>query len=153
MAQQDTVFSGSIPLLYDRYIGPALMAPYARDLTARLSTLQTGTVLETAAGTGIVTEALAQGLPGVSIVATDLNQPMLDHAAAKPALSRVRFRQADAGQLPFDDERFDALVCQFGVMFFPDLFPRQSWQGCHGAIRSMGPGSWSGRRMDIATRR
>lgn len=120
MAQQDTVFSGSIPLLYDRYIGPALMAPYARDLAARLSALQTGTLLETAAGTGVVTEALVQGLPGVSIVATDLNQPMLDHAAAKPALARVRFRQADAGQLPFDDECFDALVCQFGVMFFPD---------------------------------
>jgi SAM-dependent methyltransferase len=120
MAQQDTVFGGSIPLIYDRYIGPALMAPYARDLAARLSPLRTGTLLETAAGTGIVTEALAQALPGVTIVATDLNQPMLDHAAAKPALSHVRFRQADAAQLPFDSESFDALVCQFGAMFFPD---------------------------------
>jgi SAM-dependent methyltransferase len=120
MARQDTVFSGSIPLLYDHYVGPAVMAPYARDLAARLSPMRTGKLLETAAGTGIVTEALAQALPGVAIVATDLNQPMLDHAATKPVLSHVRFHQADAMQLPFDDESFDALVCQFGAMFFPD---------------------------------
>ncbi len=120
MAQQDTVFSGSIPQLYDQYMGPAFMAPYARHLAARLSFLRTGALLETAAGTGIVTEALAHALPGVSIVATDLNQPMLDHAATKPALSRVQFRQADAAKLPFDNEAFDAVVCQFGAMFFPD---------------------------------
>jgi SAM-dependent methyltransferase len=118
--QQDTVFSGSIPQLYDQYIAPAMMAPYARDLAARLSPMRTGTLLETAAGTGIVTEALAQALPGVTIVATDLNQPMLDHAATKPGLSRVQFRQADAAKLPFDNEAFDAVVCQFGAMFFPD---------------------------------
>ncbi len=120
MAQQDTVFSGSIPHLYDQHIGPTLMVPYANDLAARLTSLRTGTLLETAAGTGIVTEALAQALPGVTIVATDLNQPMLDHAATKPALARVQFRQADASQLPFDNASFDALVCQFGAMFFPD---------------------------------
>jgi SAM-dependent methyltransferase len=120
MAQQDTVFGGSIPQLYDQHMGPAFMAPYARDWAARLAYLRTGTLLETAAGTGIVTEALAQALQGVTIVATDLNQPMLDHAAAKSALSRVQFRQADALQLPFDNESFDAVVCQFGAMFFPD---------------------------------
>ena len=120
MAQEDTVFSGSIPHLYDRYMGPAFMAPYARDLADRVSSLRNGTLLETAAGTGIVTEALAQALPGVTIVATDLNQPMLDHAATKPALSRVQFRQADAMKLPFDRESFDAVVCQFGAMFFSD---------------------------------
>jgi len=120
MAQQNTVFSGSIPQLYDEHMGPAFMAPYARDLAARLASLRTGTLLETATGTGVVTEALAQTLPGVTIVATDLNQPMLDHAATKPALSRVQFRQADASQLPFDNESFDAVVCQFGAMFFPN---------------------------------
>jgi SAM-dependent methyltransferase len=120
MTQQDTVFGGSIPQLYDNYMGAAFMAPYARDLAARLASLRIETLLETAAGTGIVTQALVQTLPGATIVATDLNQPMLDHAATKPALSRVQFRQADALQLPFDTESFDAVVCQFGAMFFPD---------------------------------
>jgi SAM-dependent methyltransferase len=120
MAQQDTVFGGSIPQFYDRYISPALMVPYANNLVARLAGLQLGTLLETAAGTGVLTEAVATALPNVTIVATDLNQPMLDHAATKPTLHRVRFRQADALQLPFDDQSFDAVVCQFGVMFFPD---------------------------------
>jgi SAM-dependent methyltransferase len=120
MAQEDAVFSGRIPELYDRYIGPALMVPYAGDLAARLSGMQSGVLLETAAGTGIVTEALVRALPRVTIVSTDLNQPMLDHAASKPALSRVQFRQADALHLPFDDRSFDVVVCQFGAMFFPD---------------------------------
>jgi SAM-dependent methyltransferase len=55
-----------------------------------------------------------------AIVATDLNQPMLDHAAALGTVRPVEWRQADAMQLPFDDATFDAVVCQFGVMFFPD---------------------------------
>jgi ubiquinone/menaquinone biosynthesis C-methylase UbiE len=63
---------------------------------------------------------MALALPGVQLIATDLNQPMLDHAATKPELRGVEFRQADALALPFDDQSFDAVVCQFGVMFFPD---------------------------------
>jgi SAM-dependent methyltransferase len=120
MTQNDTAFAGAIPQLYDRGLGPTLFAPYAADLAARLGDLGRGRLLETAAGTGIVTAALAAHLPHVDIVATDLNQPMLDHAATKPGLGRVQFRQADALGLPFDDETFDAVVCQFGVMFFPD---------------------------------
>jgi len=121
MTAGDTVFAGSIPALYDRYLGPLLFAPYARDLAGRLADLRAGDVLETAAGTGIVTEALAERLaPAVRLVATDLNQAMVDHAAAKPALKRVTLQQADALKLPFADESFDAVVCQFGAMFFPD---------------------------------
>lgn len=120
MGQDDAAFAGSIPQLYDRHLGPTLFAPFAADLVARLAGFGNGRLLETAAGTGIVTAALAASLPGASIVATDLNQPMLDHAAAKPGLGRVEFRQADACSLPFPDDSFDAVVCQFGVMFFPD---------------------------------
>ncbi|WP_428668598.1 class I SAM-dependent methyltransferase [Reyranella sp.] len=117
----DIVFAGSIPALYDRYLGPLLFAPYARELGERLADLKAGAVLETAAGTGIVTEVLVDKLPaGVEIVATDLNQAMVDHAAAKPALARAMLRQADALTLPFEAGRFDAVVCQFGAMFFPD---------------------------------
>lgn len=121
MVAKDAVFSGSIPALYERYLGGLLFRPYAEDLARRLADLASGSVLETAAGTGIVTEALARALPAaVSITASDLNQPMLDHAAAKPGMARVIWRQADALALPFPEGSFDAVVCQFGAMFFPD---------------------------------
>lgn len=121
MVAGDSTFVGSIPALYDRHLGPLLFAPYAAAVAARLADLKSGALLETAAGTGIVTQALARRLPdAVEIVATDLNQAMLDYAATKPAMARARLQHADALQLPFVDESFDALVCQFGVMFFPD---------------------------------
>ncbi len=121
MAETDRTFAGSIPATYDRYLGPLIFAPYAVDLAERLSDLSAGSVLETAAGTGIVTRALARSLAKtVAIVATDLNQPMLDFAAAQSGAETVTWRQADALSLPFPDASFDAVVCQFGVMFFPD---------------------------------
>lgn len=120
MINDDSGFVGSIPDLYDRHVGPLMMVPYAGDIARRLSETATGRLLEVAAGTGIVTAALAQALPRAQLIATDLNQPMLDYAATKPELRGVEFRQADALALPFDDQSFDAVVCQFGVMFFPD---------------------------------
>jgi len=121
MAKLDSAFAGSIPALYDRHLGPVIFEPYATDIARRLPRLTNGVVLEIAAGTGIVTQKLATTLsPSVRIVATDLNQPMLDHAASKPGMARVTFRQANALDLPFEAEEFDAVVCQFGVMFFPD---------------------------------
>jgi ubiquinone/menaquinone biosynthesis C-methylase UbiE len=121
MSETDKVFGGSIPALYDKYLGPLIFEPYAIDVAGRLSDLQEGCVLETAAGTGIVTRALDRALTGnVRILATDLNQPMLDHAAVRLSSTRVSWQQCDALALPFDDGSFDAVVCQFGVMFFPD---------------------------------
>lgn len=121
MQETDKAFTGSIPALYDRYLGPLLFEPYAADLARRLGGLKAGRLLETAAGTGILTRALAAALPaGVALVATDLNQPMLDFAAGKSKAANVTWRQADALALPFEDGHFDAVVCQFGVMFFPD---------------------------------
>ena len=121
MASNDALFAGSIPALYDRHLGPFLFEPYAGHVARRMADLKSGAVLETAAGTGIVTQALARHLPaGVRLVATDLNQAMLDFAAAKPGMARAEFRQADATALPFDAASVDAVVCQFGVMFFPD---------------------------------
>jgi ubiquinone/menaquinone biosynthesis C-methylase UbiE len=117
----DRNFRGSVPALYDRHLGPMIFAPYAEDMAARLAGLAEGHLLETAAGTGVVTRALDAALPaGVSIVATDLNQPMLDHAAGRLSSARVAWRQADAQVLPFPDGMFDVVACQFGVMFFPD---------------------------------
>ncbi len=117
----DQIFSGSIAQLYEQYMVPMIFDPYARDLTHRLAALQPAAVLEVAAGTGVVTRHMAARLADhVSIVATDLNQPMLDHAMAIGTARPVTWRQADAVHLPFGDETFDVVVCQFGAMFFPD---------------------------------
>jgi SAM-dependent methyltransferase len=121
VAQSDTVFAGSIPQFYDQKLGNLLFAPYGADIATRLKSLASGRLLEIAAGTGIVTRQLATHLPhAVEIVATDLNQPMLDYAASQPGLGRVKWQPADAQALPFPDESFDVIVCQFGAMFFPD---------------------------------
>jgi SAM-dependent methyltransferase len=119
--RSDSVFAGSIPELYDSHLVPLLFEPYAVDLASRIAALGPSRVLETAAGTGVVTRALARALPEpVDLVATDLNQPMLDRAAAVGTGQRVDWQQADATRLPFGDASFDVVVCQFGVMFFPD---------------------------------
>jgi len=122
----DKVFSGSVPKLYEEYMVPLIFEPYAADLAQRaarrLAAMRAPTfVLELAAGTGVVTRHLAATLPATaSIVATDLNAPMLAMAAQIGTERPVEWRQADAMQLPFEDASVDAVVCQFGVMFFPD---------------------------------
>lgn len=120
MASVDVRFSGSVPANYERYMVPLLFRPYAELLAARAKALRPRQILETAAGTGVVTTALAETLPDAEIVATDLNQPMLDIAETRVNSPNVVFRQADALALPFDDGSFDLVVCQFGVMFYPD---------------------------------
>jgi len=117
----DKVFAGSIPGLYEEYLVPLIFAPYADDLAPRVASRAPARVLEIAAGTGVVTRALAAQLPeSAAIVATDLNPGMLETAAKVGTKRPVQWRQADAMQLPFADAEFDAVVCQFGVMFFPD---------------------------------
>ena len=117
----DKVFTGSIPKLYETHLVPMIFEPYAADLANRLASRSLARVLEIAAGTGVVTRKLAAVLPeSVFIVATDLNQPMLDLASEVGTQRPVEWRQADAMQLPFPDATFDAVVCQFGVMFFPE---------------------------------
>ncbi|HEY2926834.1 class I SAM-dependent methyltransferase [Piscinibacter sp.] len=117
----DTLFAGSIPELYDSHLVPLIFEPYAADLARRVAARDPSRVLETAAGTGVVTRAMARALPAhAELVATDLNQPMLDRGAAVGTQRPVTWQQADATRLPFDDASFDIVVCQFGVMFFPD---------------------------------
>jgi SAM-dependent methyltransferase len=117
----DKVFSGSIPQLYEQYLVPLIFQCYAEDIVSRVKRFKPSIVLEIAAGTGVVTRELAKRLPpGVQIIATDLNEPMLAQAAAKATARPVEWRQADAMQLPFGDEMFDVVVCQFGAMFVPD---------------------------------
>lgn len=120
--ETDKLFAGSIPENYDRYMVPLIFEPFAADIARRAAALSPGAVLEVAAGTGVVTRALAPRLsPGASYVVTDLNQPMLDHAASRQTPdSRITWRQADAMALPFEDAAFDLVCCQFGAMFFPN---------------------------------
>jgi ubiquinone/menaquinone biosynthesis C-methylase UbiE len=121
MTATDKIFSGSIPQIYETLMVPMIFAPYARDLAGRIKALAPRAVLETAAGTGVVTRALAMHLPDdVGITATDLNEPMLAQAQSALSGTRVKWRQADALALPFDAASFDVVACQFGAMFFPD---------------------------------
>ena len=121
MSVTDAAFAGSIPALYEQYLTPLKFEPFAEDLARRLADITQGRVLEVAAGTGVVTRAMAKALPRqVEVVATDLNQAMLDLARTRQQAPNVRWQQADAQSLPFEASSFDAVICQFGVMFFPD---------------------------------
>jgi ubiquinone/menaquinone biosynthesis C-methylase UbiE len=122
MTVSDIAFTGSVPQIYDRLLVPMIFAPYARDLAQRIKAYKPRNLLEIAAGTGAVTIALASELPeSTQITATDLNEPMLaqakTHLADKP---RIKWQQADALALPFDEASFDIVACQFGAMFFPE---------------------------------
>ena len=122
MPTDNAAFVGSIPENYDKYLGPVMFDPYAADLVARLDVPENATVLEIACGTGIVTRRLRDKLASsTKIVATDLNEAMMDHAKQKfRSDENVEWKTADATELPFADASFDAVVCQFGLMFFPD---------------------------------
>jgi ubiquinone/menaquinone biosynthesis C-methylase UbiE len=137
MLETDKVFAGSIPENYDRYMVPLIFEPYAADIARRSSSLSPRTVLETAAGSGVVTRASAPSLPrGASYIVTDLNQPMVDYAASRqPPDTRIKWRQADALALPFENAAFDLVCCQFGAMFFPDRI-----SGYREATRVLKPG-------------
>jgi ubiquinone/menaquinone biosynthesis C-methylase UbiE len=150
MSESDKVFAGSIPENYDRYLVPLIFESFAQDIAQRVAALSPSAVLETAAGTGVVTRAVTPRLsPDASYVVTDLNQPMLDYAAKRQVTdSRISWRKADAQALPFEDAAFDLVCCQFGVMFFPD---RQL--GYREAKRVLKPGGVSCSTYGIALRR
>ena len=122
MADSSSVFAGSIPEQYDRLLGPVLFQPYAEDLAGRVADRAGAAVLETACGTGILTRQLRMRLPQATrLVATDLNQPMIDHARARLGdAGQIEWQQADCAALPFPAASFSALACQFGLMFVPD---------------------------------
>jgi ubiquinone/menaquinone biosynthesis C-methylase UbiE len=122
MAEQHAAFVGSVPANYDRYLGPIFFHDYSDDLVARLPVSSGMRVLEIACGTGIVTERLLRRVRGQgTLVATDLNDAMIAHARTRiPDDPALEWRQADGTSLPFPDRAFDAAVCEFGLMFFPD---------------------------------
>ncbi|PZQ95499.1 MAG: SAM-dependent methyltransferase [Cereibacter sphaeroides] len=121
MKSSDVVFAGSVPEMYDKLAVPMIFDPYAADMAERVAALRPRRVLETAAGTGAVTRAMLVALPqDAEIVATDLNPGMIERGRVRANDPRVVWQQADALALPFRDGGFDVVVCQFGMMFFPD---------------------------------
>ncbi len=137
MTQNDAVFTGSIPEIYDTYLVPLIFEAYARDIAERVATIGPKTVLETAAGSGVATRAIASVLAhDAHYTVTDLNQSMLIQAeSVQGPDDRIEWRQADALKLPFDNASFDIVVCQFGVMFFPNRIA-----GYAEALRVLKPG-------------
>jgi SAM-dependent methyltransferase len=120
MRPTDAVFTGAMPEIYERQLGPVLFEPYAQDLAARFQEFA-GEFLETACGSGRATRALvAAASPEARFTATDLNQAMVELASRLTPAPNVEWRQADALHLPYPHDSFDAGACQFGVMFFPD---------------------------------
>lgn len=122
MSSKDKIFAGSVPDLYDEHLVPLIFEGYAADLARRTAAFGARDVLETAAGSGVVTRAVARVLaPEARFTVTDLNQPMLDRARRRQGKDpRLAWATADALDLPFADESFDLVLCQFGAMFFPD---------------------------------
>jgi len=118
----DTDFVGSVPEIYDKYMVPLIFAAYAEDLARRVVGHDGADILETAAGSGAVTRALARILPPEArLTVTDINPPMLDRARSLMQEDpRIRWKPCDALDLPFADGSFDVVACQFAAMFFPD---------------------------------
>jgi SAM-dependent methyltransferase len=117
----DSTFTDDVATFYESALVPLIFEPYARDLAARVQLLQPTSVLEVACGTGVVTRALAKSLPAAcAITATDLNKAMVAHAERIGTIRPVTWRQADAMALPYANESFGVVACQFGTMFFPD---------------------------------
>jgi SAM-dependent methyltransferase len=114
---EDARWLADMPAIYDRCLGPALFAPWADRVAAEVAAEHPATVLELAAGTGILTAALARATPA-HLTATDLNPAMV--ALAAQQVPGPDWQVADAQALEFDAASFDVVVCQFGVMFFPD---------------------------------
>jgi ubiquinone/menaquinone biosynthesis C-methylase UbiE len=118
---QPNFFEASVALNYEKYTGPATLEPFALDLAGRLNDETLKNVLEIACGTGRVTRHLVQHIPPRgTLIATDISADMIEVARSVVTNEKISWQVADAQELPFDDDSFDHVVCQFGLMFFPD---------------------------------
>jgi ubiquinone/menaquinone biosynthesis C-methylase UbiE len=114
-------FSGKIPQNYDEYLGPLFFEPYAIDLAQRIKRLNSKSILEVAAGTGRLTRHLKNDLShDTTLVATDINPAMVNFGKSHTSELNIQWMEVDAHVLPFENETFDCVVSQFGVMFYSD---------------------------------
>jgi len=116
--EKDRLWVRSMSEAYDRWLAPAVFQPFAVDLARRAARRAPRRMLEIAAGTGVLTRELVAAVPSAEVTATDLNAAMVEFGSGQVPLAE--WQQADALHLPFGDKLFDVVVCQFGVMFFPD---------------------------------
>jgi SAM-dependent methyltransferase len=130
-------FADSVPRSYQRYLVPVLFQPFAAAMAERVLAETQGHVLETACGTGVVSRRLRAMLPSArSLTSTDVSAAMLEAAnECSQGLQGIEWMQADACELPFENGRFGAVVCQFGLAFVPD--PGQALKE---AFRVLSPG-------------
>ena len=135
MEKQHALFAGTIPINYEKYLGPFLFEPYALDIISRLKDKKYSNILELACGTGRVTAHLAKLVSPGTLTATDLNKDMIEVAKQFVTDENIKWQVADAMELPFEKNSFDAVVCQFGIMFFPDKL-----KGLQEAYRVLKPG-------------
>ena len=133
--EKTAAFEGSIPANYEKYLGPFLFEPYALDLVSRLQDKKYPDILEIACGTGRVTKHLTESVKYDTLTATDLNPDMISIAKEKVQDKSIKWLPADALDLPFDDNTFDLVLMQFGIMFFPDRL-----KGLSEAYRVLKPG-------------
>lgn len=111
--------SGSAAQIYEDFFVPALFAEPAAMLT-ELTEIRSGqSVLDVACGTGVFSRAaLARVGPAGHVDGVDINEGMLAVASARAP--GVRWRLCRAEALPYGEGEFDAVICQFGLMFFED---------------------------------
>ena len=112
------IWAEDMSAAYDEYLVPAVFHPYAEDLAVRVARHRPRVLLELAAGTGVLTREVIARVRGVQVTATDLNVAMVEVGSAQ--VPAAAWQQADAMDLPFADQSFDLVACQFGVMFLPD---------------------------------
>jgi ubiquinone/menaquinone biosynthesis C-methylase UbiE len=121
MERNPMTFDGSIAKNYDHYLGPFLFESYADDLAGRIAFTGESNILELACGTGIVTKCLAGRLAGSDeLTATDVNAEMLSVAQEKISRPNVFWDTVDMAAIPYAQDLFDVVVCQFGLMFVTD---------------------------------
>lgn len=120
MKEKNIPFEKTIPGVYERYLGPYLYEPYALYVTNMVKE-NPKQALEIGAGSGRLTNHLAKKIGlNAKLTAMDINPEMLEIAKVKVKEPNVEFQVADAQSLPFADNSFDFVVCQFGFMFLPD---------------------------------
>ena len=114
-------FNGTIPHYYEDYLTKFLFEGFAEDIVKRVSFSSTTKVLELASGTGCVTRLLVNNSPATTqITATDLAPDMLEVARKNIAASNISWAMVDMTDITYEDNSFDVIVCQFGVMLVPD---------------------------------
>ena len=103
---------------YESLLAPALFAEWSHRLADAADIRDRQNVVDVACGTGILTRVLAERVgPDGSVSGVDLNPGML--AVARRISPGITWHKADVEALPFEDESFDAVLCQFGLMLFP----------------------------------